>query len=470
MRKIILVFIGQEVSSEMNILLEKVRKKHIVIIFYYKKWCWWQMQVAKIFFMSGCIKGMITDHNNFLSIMKFAKRCYQVCIISGVFRTPQMKTSMMYEFIGLCDYVIVNDKSWVDSLDISSKRFVCRTDITNIDIEPILDQKISIDRNIIKKIAQYFKISKKRAFRYHYFWWKQHYKPCNGGNYFLLLDSCSRKISIDHNPLHKIMKNITLPYKVNYISKKKICRTEHSIAIHIHMYYPEFSNELCNYLNDLDYPLDIFISTTTEKNITTIGSIFEKYSKGSVDIECVPNQGRNISAFLLMEKRYKNYDYIGHVHTKKSQDLTTQSSDAWRNFLFQHLLSKDAFAFTLSLFADNEKLGLLFPEDPRLPGWSSLANKNLALELLKKIDHHLTLPQHIEFPIGAMFWARRKALEPLFDLKLQPQDFPEEPLGIDGTLAHAIERLFPYLCEISGFTWETLKIPSLDMPKLHRKK
>jgi lipopolysaccharide biosynthesis protein len=54
------------------------------------------------------------------------------------------------------------------------------------------------------------------------------------------------------------------------------------------------------------------------------------------------------------------------------------------------------------------------------------------------------LPQHFNFPVGTMFWARTSALEPLIGLHLQWDDYPPEPLPYDGTLLHAVERLLPF--------------------------
>jgi lipopolysaccharide biosynthesis protein len=41
-----------------------------------------------------------------------------------------------------------------------------------------------------------------------------------------------------------------------------------------------------------------------------------------------------------------------------------------------------------------------------------------------------------------MFWMRSAALARFVDLGLSWEDYPPEPLAIDGTLLHAIERLF----------------------------
>jgi lipopolysaccharide biosynthesis protein len=52
-----------------------------------------------------------------------------------------------------------------------------------------------------------------------------------------------------------------------------------------------------------------------------------------------------------------------------------------------------------------------------------------------------------------MFWARPQALKPLIDLGLTWDDYPDEPLPIDGTLLHALERLLPFSAAQSGYSY-----------------
>ena len=70
-------------------------------------------------------------------------------------------------------------------------------------------------------------------------------------------------------------------------------------------------------------------------------------------------------------------------------------------------------------------------------------------------------PEHFNFPIGTMFWARKNALSPLFDLKLDWDSYPKEPLPYDGTVLHSIERLIPFINESQGFEYSVTNLPTI---------
>jgi lipopolysaccharide biosynthesis protein len=60
-----------------------------------------------------------------------------------------------------------------------------------------------------------------------------------------------------------------------------------------------------------------------------------------------------------------------------------------------------------------------------------------------------------------MFWARPRALAPLFGLRLDWGDYPEEPVPIDGTMIHALERLLPFAAGHAGFRYATTHVPGV---------
>ena len=50
-----------------------------------------------------------------------------------------------------------------------------------------------------------------------------------------------------------------------------------------------------------------------------------------------------------------------------------------------------------------------------------------------------------------MFWFRPKSLKCLFDKNWTYNDFPPEPNETDGTLLHAIERIYPLVAQDEGY-------------------
>jgi lipopolysaccharide biosynthesis protein len=110
----------------------------------------------------------------------------------------------------------------------------------------------------------------------------------------------------------------------------------------------------------------------------------------------------------------------------------------------------------LSRFAEDERLGLLFAEEPHLTDWSG--NLPLAEALAAKAGIDLPLPPFFEYPVGTMFWARPRALAPLLDLEIGWEDYPEEPIPNDGTILHVLERLLPFAATKEGFNWVTTHI------------
>ena len=61
----------------------------------------------------------------------------------------------------------------------------------------------------------------------------------------------------------------------------------------------------------------------------------------------------------------------------------------------------------------------------------------------------------ILFPSGNMFWAKVKAVYQIFEIKLNNL-FPRELNQTNGTIMHAIERIWLYLVKLNGFYYKVL--------------
>lgn len=218
------------------------------------------------------------------------------------------------------------------------------------------------------------------------------------------------------------------------------------VAMHIHAYYPELLPEIISRLPLNQVCPDLFISITDENARQLVASELKDYKGRVVDIQLVPNRGRDLGPFLTLFGQHisANYDYVGHFHTKKTVDVKDPAmGKLWYLFLLENLLGGESGAMgdrILASMQSDTSIGMVFPDDPYIIGWS--ANQAYAETLAAQMALE-KLPEHFIFPVGSMFWARASALAPLMNLKLDWNDYLEEPLPYDGTLLHAIERLFP---------------------------
>jgi lipopolysaccharide biosynthesis protein len=90
---------------------------------------------------------------------------------------------------------------------------------------------------------------------------------------------------------------------------------------------------------------------------------------------------------------------------------------------------------------------MIFPDDPHVVGWGK--NKRFVEALGQKLQVD-TGPTHFLFPVGTMFWARVESIRPILDLELDWKDYPSEPLPYDGSILHALERLFSLVASARG--------------------
>ena len=232
---------------------------------------------------------------------------------------------------------------------------------------------------------------------------------------------------------------------------KKKLKKRTKIAVQAHVFYEDLIDEVIDKTNNISYPFDLYISTDSQEKKTFIEKKLAKKSKASKrQVKIFMNKGRDVMPFILqLQPVYKQYEYICHIHTKKS--LHNDVGTIWRDYLYENLLgSKGIVDEILHVFETRQDIGVVFPQNIDLMDscieWGS--NKEIAETLLKKMKVSIDLPEsdHIMFVAGDMF-----------DLSLSERDFPEENAQIDGTIMHAIERLWLYLAAGNGYDYQLIR-------------
>ena len=100
----------------------------------------------------------------------------------------------------------------------------------------------------------------------------------------------------------------------------------------------------------------------------------------------------------------------------------------------------------------DKNIGIVFPDDPYAIGWTK--NRKISELLAKKLSIN-NLPEYFIFPVGGMFIVRSDALASIKDLEMNYDYFPSEPVPIDGTILHAIERILPFIVQKAGYKVST---------------
>lgn len=225
-----------------------------------------------------------------------------------------------------------------------------------------------------------------------------------------------------------------------------------NVAVHAHIYYEDTIDIIVNYLKNIAFKFDLYVTTDTQNKLTIIDKRFEILSNiKSKKIFITPNRGRNIAPMLVAVGKYLiSHDIVLHVHSKKSLH-NPKLGDGWFKYLYELLLgSSKKVESIMNQFFLNKNLGILFPPPYAkiVEYYNYAANLSNMKKLLdrdgrKKIE---TVDQYF-FPAGFMFWCRGLALKPLVDMELTYEDFEPENGQLDGCLVHAIERLLPTFSE-----------------------
>lgn len=236
-----------------------------------------------------------------------------------------------------------------------------------------------------------------------------------------------------------------------------------SLAVVCHIYHTEVLEEIQHYLRHIPMRASLFISTDTERKRDLIAARFQQWNGGPVTIRVSPNRGRDIAPKLIgLRDAHETHDLVLHLHSKRSPHNALLAP--WRSFLLENLLGSPAIVESVfESFARNPQLGMVFPQHYEyIRHWLDWgANFPTAEALARRMGIVLDPRAALDFPSGSMFWARGAALRPLLDLDLGFDEFPAESGQTEGTLAHAIERLYTIVCERAGFDWMKIAQPAL---------
>lgn len=234
------------------------------------------------------------------------------------------------------------------------------------------------------------------------------------------------------------------------------------IALIMHLYFEDLIDSSFAYAQAIPENADVYITTNTEQKKQSIEKKFKNLKCNKLDVRVIENRGRDVSSVLVGVKDViMDYDIACFVHDKKTAQLKPGSvGDSFAYKCFENTLhNKEYVCNIIKLFMDEPRLGLLSPMVPNhgdfFPtlGLEWGANFENTKELAAKLNINVPMDEKKEpiAPLGTFFWFRPKAFSYLYEKDWEYEDFPQEPNNLDGTLLHAVERIYPFAVQQAGY-------------------
>lgn len=229
-----------------------------------------------------------------------------------------------------------------------------------------------------------------------------------------------------------------------------------TFAIHLHLYYEDLLDEFYNYFCNIPYVFDLYVSVMEGANVKKIYKKFNHIlNLNKVVVKVVPNSGRDFGAmFVEFREDLKKYDYIMHVHTKKSLRMGNEQSN-WRRYMLDNLIGSTERVMKNFYLLEQMNMGMVYVDS--MPGpcpyWINtwLGEGPLAKKLLEKMGIEYK-DEILQFPAGSMAFYKKDALRQLFDLNLTWEDFGYEKDGNDEiNLAYVFERITGKVAKHNGY-------------------
>lgn len=236
--------------------------------------------------------------------------------------------------------------------------------------------------------------------------------------------------------------------------------------IFVHVHYPDIWEEMAREIAQaFERPFGLVLTHGGSAPLSPPQTPHLAYYQEIV----VENRGRDVLPFLTaLRADLPPYEIGLKLHTKRSPHRDDGAE--WRRFVTGSLLARRPGSAAngegpgtdgpgadgpgaWALLCDEPALGLIAPEGHLLPLRGRLAlNERPMKSMLATLDLDTSVAalEAGRFAASTMFWFRAEALAPFRSPALDGL-FEAESSQLDGTAAHAAERLFAHVCERQGF-------------------
>jgi len=231
-------------------------------------------------------------------------------------------------------------------------------------------------------------------------------------------------------------------------SERRIMAAPRCVVL-VHVYYPELWNEIARYLRNLDgSDFDLYVNAVEGRTTAEWARDVARDFPGT-RVHYSPNRGQDIGGTinLLGHVDLSRYDWVCKLHTKRSP-YDSLGGDNWRVALVRACLHD--VGEVLDLLASRPDVSMVGCREWMTPydGGTGDPNYRHFVRLCRRLrlDPRRFIGPYLA---GTMFWCRSAVMQALKDVGLRQEEF-HEGYARDGTLAHAMERVFTALARSVG--------------------
>jgi rhamnosyltransferase len=260
------------------------------------------------------------------------------------------------------------------------------------------------------------------------------------------------------------------------------------VAIHLHALHHDITIKYLEFLNNVSFDYDLYITTNSElkKNQIIDNIKGTKMEKQTIKIIVTQNNKGNLFQWLSFAKELNKYDIVGYFHTEMSAGIEEWYRTIWLKETFELLLVPAETIITT--FQEVKNVGIIIPE---LPYYYQInppvyyTDKNIILSL-QSLWNKMNCKKEINFkkldtiimPFGGMFWYRPAALLPLFQVDFFKDSIFNEPYHDFQTISRCIEGILVYIAWNENYDYRIITsnesetsafISNIQYNKIYRK-
>jgi glycosyltransferase involved in cell wall biosynthesis len=209
------------------------------------------------------------------------------------------------------------------------------------------------------------------------------------------------------------------------------------VAVHLHVYHPDLVPECLDYLGNIHFDFDLFVTSSLDEEHEVFRLIRAAHPRARIFY--YPNAGADIGPFMELISTFKPYRLLLKIHTKRDVDPW---GNAWRRGLLDPILGSAGLVDEIvARFQADEQLAMACSSEFYKHGVRN--SIPASLDQLHGLARETNLHEHQDkdwaFVAGTMFWVRPQLFLRLATHMCQGEGYSTLFLR-DGAIEHGLER------------------------------